>query len=161
MNIDDVLALLTPEQLEQLAELKRKEQSETIEDKPQTHKPKRKQQRRRKQNKQKKDPYGGDHEGIPKGKGKLAKSSELTLGKRPNLFIQSSEFDSHKKDIEIDKKLLGNNKITARQTSRTVYLTATCSKCKHEFDDVPSQFCYKDDDGYVFVCDSCQNSMRG
>ena len=140
MDINDFLQLLTPEQLEALAKLKRQDQSAST--------PKRKQNRNKTINQ---ETTATQPKHSKTQKRRYGTTSALQLGKRPNLFEHSSDKNACKKDIAIDKKLFGG--ITPRSQSRTI--EATCSRCNTTYDDVHMSECYKDESGYVFICNNC------
>lgn len=148
MNIEDFLKMLTAEQLEELAKLKKQENN------TQQVSNKRKQQRKPK----KKEIVGGEsHPRIPKKTN--SRRQQTQLGKNRNNFVTSSDFNEHQDDIEIDKKMF-SGKVSPRSKERTIYLEATCSMCNCVFEDVPNHQCYKDDNGYTFICESCSGRMR-
>jgi hypothetical protein len=161
MNIDDLLAILTPEQLEHLAKLKRMEQNETqvqpeINNTPPV-KSKRKQQRK-KQKPSTQSQTGALENAINK-KGSPAKRSGLQLGPRPNIFENSPEFHSDLQLIEDDKKLWGNNKPSVRDRKVSL-VDATCTRCKVEYEGISTNACYKDGRQYIFTCDNCMKGSR-
>lgn len=63
---------------------------------------------------------------IPKS-GARAATSNIKLGKRPNLFVKSAEFNAAKEDAEIDKLLWSKKKPTARE--RDTRIESTCKIC--------------------------------
>ena len=156
MNIEDLLNLLTPEQLEQLADLKRKEtqDSDTILE-PQ------KESKRKQVRKPKKKPIekitGENHPKIPKRKN--TRRTQFSLGKRDNLFEKSTEKNLFKEDAEIDKKLF-SGRITERTQRKLEYIDAKCSQCEVMYEDVPITECYKDDTGFVFICEECVGKLN-
>ena len=90
---------------------------------------------------------------IPSGK-TVAKRESFTAESRQNKFLNGGDFNKHKKDSNVDKKLSGDNELTERNRA-TSYVAAVCSKCEYEFDDVPIYECYQDDDGLRFTCNEC------
>ncbi len=64
---------------------------------------------------------------IPKGNGARAATTNITLGKRPNIFVTSPEFNSAKADAEIDRLLWGKKKPSERD--RETRIESTCKIC--------------------------------
>jgi len=155
MDINDLLNLLSAEQLEELAKLKKQEEFGS----------KRKQKRRNNERKPENKNLGvvgprrkkgfrntTNKPNMPKKK-KYAITSELILGKRPNEFLK--EVDLHQKDIKVDAPLYEGLSKRSKSKNKNHYVEATCTSCQDVFEYVSPSLCYKDDDGYVFICDDC------
>lgn len=97
------------------------------------------------------------HRGMGEGTGnsRIARTESIELGQTLNLFDTSVDKDGSKKDVKIDKLLWGDNKPVPRLGRKPEFVTATCSKCEFEFEQVPMNICYQDDEGLVFCCDDC------
>ena len=172
MNIEDLLELLTPEQLEELARRKRSESNEPS--------------KKRKQQRHKTEPKVSSGGPVPISKpkprtGRQQKKSTLDkvlgdkgsparrlgppeLGKRPNRFADGDLSDVKDTDqhlIKEDKQLWLDRKPTRRTTRPANYFTATCSRCDTIYDEVPASDCYKDEGGYVFICEPCMKNIGG
>ena len=163
MDIEKFLSMLTPEQLEEMAKLKREESEQPIKQKrKQNRKPKKNTENKTgKPNKPRKKKLilsGEDHPNIPKNK-KFARKYKIELGQRENKFENSPEFYADQHLIEEDKKLWTGRKPSPRSNSRTLFVEATCSRCRSVYEDVPSNECYKDDEGVKFVCEECVRGM--
>ncbi len=106
-----------------------------------------------KREKNKKKQYRGMGEGTGR---RIARSEPLDIGHQPdNRFDKFADKDGSKRDVSIDKLLWGDNKPVPRLGRKPEFVTATCSRCEYEFDDVPVELCYSDDEGTVFCCDEC------
>ncbi len=97
------------------------------------------------------------HRGMGEGTGnaRIARTESIELGQTLNLFDASADKEGSKKDVKIDKILWGDNKPVPRLGRKPEFVTATCSKCEFEFEEVPIDICYQDDEGLVFCCDDC------
>jgi len=157
MDIQDLLNILTAEQLEQLAALKKQEdQSEKTKIIVPPANKKRNQNRKPKK-KLIENITGENHPKIPKKKN--TKRTQLILGERENIFIKSPEKDMFKEDSLIDQKLF-SGKIVEREKRKISYIDARCSQCENMYEDVPFSECYKDDNGYVFICEECVGKLK-
>lgn len=96
------------------------------------------------------------HDNIPGGLGTQAKVMGLQLGPRPNKFPQMPEYNSYKKDSEIDKKLWKNRKVSERGERDTGFVQSTCLKCGKK-EEVHSIYTQKDEKtrGLVHICEQC------
>lgn len=101
------------------------------------------------------------HRGMGEGTGaKIARTESMELGPKPNRCDDKNDIyyldrSLSRKDAKDDKVLWGDNKRTPRLGRQPEFLTAKCSKCEFEFDNVPASICYQDDEGTVFCCDDC------
>lgn len=102
------------------------------------------------------------HRGMGEGTGrtKFGYTESMELGPKQNRCDDKNDIyyihnALHRKDAADDKLLQGNNKPTPRLGRKPEYITAKCSKCEYEFDNVPANICYSDDEGVVFCCDDC------
>ena len=161
--LEQILVNLSEEDKQRLASLLIK-QTETgqLEEMPAKKNPNKKRKQRRggkatankpvKRQKKKKQ-----HRGMGEGTGnsRIARTESIELGQTLNLFDTSADKEGSKRDVKIDKLLQGDNKPVPRLARKPEFVTATCSKCEFEFEQVPMNICYQDDEGLVFCCDDC------
>lgn len=138
MDINDILNLMTPEQLEELAELKRRKENGRN----------KQQQGKRKQQRRNKDKDEIIEETKVKPKRKYATKSETTLGKRQNKFLNSKEFNEHLEEIE-------ELPMIHKQKRKQQLVSPKCSKCNTVYHKIPINLCYKDESEICFICDNC------
>lgn len=93
------------------------EEEEIIDEKP----------RRISKNKPNKGKPHSSFDNIPKGMGAKAATTNIKLGKRPNIFLTSAEFNASKQDAEIDRLLWGKKKPSERD--RDTRVESTCKIC--------------------------------
>ena len=158
MNIEKFLDMLTPEQLEALAQLKREENGEKkeVSKRKQTRKPKVVDNKPRKKTTER----STLDKNLKRGKGNAArKTGPLELGERPNKFIGSQDFNAYKENEEIAKILYGDKKPTER-TRQVEMVDAICTQCEEEYENVPVSICYKDGSDFVFVCNECERKYH-
>ena len=181
MSIEDFLASLTPEQLEHLADVKRKKAE--AEGKSEQPKSKRKQSRKKEgQSKQRRSPRPKKKE-TKKGRkakstvdkmldkrGKAARRLGPTeLGERPNRFLNGDLKGlrhAEKDIIAIDQAELADHWKGKKPTGKTnrpapQMVDATCSKCDIEYENVSESACYRDGGINVFICEDCVRGMGG
>ena len=164
MNIEDFLKTLTADQLEELARLKREEDTPSKEEQPKKRKqnrnkvPTKKPTRNKKRNKKKKKRNTVqkllDKQGVP-----AQRLGSTPLGDRPNRFVDGDLKDVSKSSLEDTKidSLLNKDQSSSRHLmKRTQDLVgATCSRCEYYYDDISTKLCYKDGSIFVFNCDDC------
>lgn len=154
MNNIDKLLELEPEKLQKLLALVDKLDNVST-DKPINDTPQKTgRKKKHKQNVERKDTRRG--QGKP-GKGKKFTSREQVKLDGTNHFIGSEFENMHRRDVETDRKLAGQNTLEPRNAKRTV--TIECEDCEYEFE-VPPDNVIQDDEGARYVCDECAKKRR-
>lgn len=167
-DLDKFLESLTTEQLESLLVIKKNEQKEiSTESPPVTKKSKRKQSRSKSPSETPHNRPTKRRKAQPekiKNKGKSARClGPPELGPRPNRFSTGDLKDvknTSKEETAIDKVLWKGKTPTQRLVRHTTYVTAVCSGCEYEFDNVKPELCIHLDGQYWFRCDDCTKGDR-
>ncbi len=84
----------------------------------------------------------------------LARTEPLNIsGDRPNLFLNMKEYNEHKDDVDIDKKLAGNNVLTTRDRDPGI-VEVECKECNNIFE-VHASVVQWEGKTPNFTCDRC------
>ncbi len=95
-----------------------------------------------------------NEEGVG-GTGTICRRETLNTGPRPNLFLESKDYNAHKKDIAIDKLLLGKNKPSEKRDA-VEYIEIDCYKCGFTFVTTSNKI-YKVGNEYKAECNRCSS----
>jgi hypothetical protein len=174
MDINDFLNMLTPEQLEQLAAMKRantteepptkskrkqKRKKETVQEEPTQEEPTQELGKIVRPKRKKGSRKTAGNPNLPKNKA-YSRTEPVVLGKRPNLFIEEDTTNLiHQENLKANDILYEGIRPRPKSKKKVVkYVEARCTNCQDIFEDVSPSLCYMDDGENVFICDDC---MRG